>query len=405
MTRRGRILASGGIAASAIAIAAVAGTTGGGGGFTCNRSATTSTFATQVSAATAGQSICLASGDYGSWTGASKTAPGITVTPASGASVTMGLVFTMTSVQNITVDGTAGGGTLSMPGAAFTGSSATARNITVKNAAVTEQITIDGPTNSNMLFDHNTHNNIRCTTNTARFHLSYPANAPSGVTIQNSLFDGSSADGIQAGPALNILNNEFRNIREGADTACHTDAIQLFCGCGSTGVGSTIRGNWIHDSSDGIVAFDGTNDQLIEHNVLGNMEANNAINLGDDTSSVVQWNTTYGTQAASGLDLTSKAGAGPSTGETIRNNAIKSISLTGGGCSCTATPTVNTNNMLLSGAGSPNFNGTPTFAGGSSPSTFTGFALATGSAGKTGATDGGEVGAFGGGFTGGPPAF
>src|SRR6185369_7168022 len=42
------------------------------GGTICNRSATTSTFASQVSAATAGQTICLADGNYGTWTGTNK---------------------------------------------------------------------------------------------------------------------------------------------------------------------------------------------------------------------------------------------------------------------------------------------------------------------------------------------
>src|SRR5687767_4771810 len=38
----------------------------------CDRSATPSTLASQVSAATAGQTVCLADGNYGTWGGTNK---------------------------------------------------------------------------------------------------------------------------------------------------------------------------------------------------------------------------------------------------------------------------------------------------------------------------------------------
>jgi hypothetical protein len=54
--------------------------------------------------------------------------------------------------------------------------------------------------------------------------------------------------------------------------------------------------------------------------------------------------------------------------------------------------------MLISGASGQNFNGTPQFVGGSNPTTYAGFALASSSPGKGRASDGSDVGArFGGG--------
>src|ERR1700759_567027 len=71
---------------------------------TCDRSATTSTFASQVSAATAGQTICLASGNYGNFTGTNKA---ITITPASDATPTMKVNFA-SGDSAFTIDGLSG---------------------------------------------------------------------------------------------------------------------------------------------------------------------------------------------------------------------------------------------------------------------------------------------------------
>ena len=56
---------------------------GGSGSITCNLNAATSNFSSQVSAASGGQTICLASGNYGTWSGTNKA---ITIAAASGAS-------------------------------------------------------------------------------------------------------------------------------------------------------------------------------------------------------------------------------------------------------------------------------------------------------------------------------
>src|SRR4051812_35276820 len=67
----------------------------------CDLSATTSNFASQVSAAQAGQTICLASGDYGAWSGVNKA---ITLTKQSGATPSIEMAFN-TGVGGFTIDG------------------------------------------------------------------------------------------------------------------------------------------------------------------------------------------------------------------------------------------------------------------------------------------------------------
>ena len=56
----------------------------------CSRNATPSTFASEVSAASAGQTVCLASGNYGTFQGTNKA---ITIRAAAGATPTMRYQF------------------------------------------------------------------------------------------------------------------------------------------------------------------------------------------------------------------------------------------------------------------------------------------------------------------------
>jgi parallel beta-helix repeat protein len=275
---------------------------------------------------------------------------------------------------------------VTIKGATLIGST---RNIRITASTFTGAVTFDGVVNSNIVLAHNTHNDIDAGgqfASPARIHLAYPSAQHSGVTIRDSLFSGGSADGIQAGPALNLIDNEFANIREGTCADCHTDAIQLFSGSGGPGVGSTIRGNYIHDCSTGIVAFDGTNDNLIEDNVVEGI-GGHSITLGGDSNSIVRHNTVTGPY---GLDLTSRAGTS-SRGTVVQDNILPAIYLHNG-VGGDASPALNTHNMLRSGATAPNLNGTPIFLGGLNPTTYTGFHLAPTSPGKNAATDTTDVG-------------
>jgi hypothetical protein len=357
------------------------------GPVTCTTNATTSTFASAVSAATAGQTICLAAGNYGTFNGTDKA---ITITAQSGATVTMGFNLG-TGDKDFTLDGlTIPGGSINGPGYTSTATNRP-QNITIKNSTFTAAVVIDYLRDSNIVFDSNTHRNINnnalCTATPGRFHFPYDQSAPSGVTIKNSLMEGGNADGIQSGAGVTILNNTFRNIKENGGNDCaHSDPIQLF------GPGHIVRGNYIVDSADGIVAYDRIASSLIEHNVIDLKTGRYGIELYSDNGSIVRFNTLiYGTGCEHGpcgqIILSRKTTDPAGVGTIIENNIATSISTDSG-----STFAVNRNNMLRSGASGQNFNGTPVFVGGSSPTDFAGFLLAAGSPGKAAATDGSDVG-------------
>jgi hypothetical protein len=349
--------------------------------------ATPSTFASAVSSAQAGDRILLATGSYGTWSGTNKA---ITIQNEDGATPTMKFAFG-SGDSGFTLDGMSG-----MSGDIDSG----ANHITIKNSAFNDTTTIQGVTNGAILFDHDTFNNINATNGgpPARIWLPGSTPHPSGVTVQNSQLIGGSTDGIQAGTALTILNNEFANIVHGSCGSCHTDNIQLFGGQADDGVGSVIKGNYLHDGETGIVQFDGGGGHDIEDNVIARMSIFGMDFGGDDNSKIIH-NTQF-QSTGNGLDMTSKAGQN-SVGEIIKDNVLKNIALSDSDSS--AQPAVNTNNMLQSGASSPNFSGTPQFVGGSNPTTYAGFALASGSPGAGRASDGSDVGIRAGGSQPPPP--
>jgi hypothetical protein len=341
--------------------------------------ATPSTFASAVSSAQAGDTILLATGNYGTWSGTNKA---ITIKNDDGATPTMKFSFD-TGDSGFTLDGMSG-----MGGDIANG----ANHITVRNSAFTSPTTIQGVSNGAILFDHDTFNNINSSDGAPPGRIWLPGSTPhpSGLTIQNSQFIGGSSDGVQAGTALTLLNNEFANIVHGSCGSCHTDNIQLYGGQAQDGVGSTIKGNYIHDGETGIVQFDGGGGHDIQNNVIARMSIF-GMDFGGDENSKIIHNTQF-QSVGNGLDMTSKAGQN-SVGETIKDNVVKNIAMSDSDSA--AKPAVNTNNMLISGASGSNFNGTPQFVGGSSPTTYAGFALASGSPGKGRASDGSDVGISG----------
>ena len=274
---------------------------------------------------------------------------------------------------------------LKVTGGSITG---TAKNITIKNADFTGGVTIDGVTNANILFDHNLHHDLSGYDTTAALHLSYGSSVPSGVTVQKSLFRDMSADAIQHGPAMKILNNEFSNIdprAAGGDSSLHTDAVQPYSGC-SGGIGSTITGNYFHEGEQAIGAFDGTCAMTVEDNVVQNFSGHQITLMADRPGSSVRHNTVVGTGPRR-IDCASKPNAQPSL-TSIRDNIAAAISTSG---STNCTPSANHDNMLTNASGQ-NFAGTPLFVGGANPTTYAGFELAPGSPGKGRASDGLDVG-------------
>jgi hypothetical protein len=399
----------------------------------CDLNATTSNFASQIAAANPGQVVCLASGDYSSFTGTSKSAPGIWITSAPGAAVTFnsGFRLNLSSVQNFTLDGTGGGGTMTVGGELDMETSTDALqdkalNLTFQNIAftATADVKIDGPENSNITFNRDTFvaGNVACSGGspvgtTWEFLLSYKtatATTPSGVTVENSVFVAppdlwDPARAIQTASSMTVAGNVFVGYVAHSDAAAcnHIDTLQIFSQLNGTWGGVAFTGNLCYDDYACIMAFDGTSDNTVTDNACFDIERSCVI-LYSDNGSVVNHNTqqTGGADPSGCVDApgctssvlfenSNKTGDPAPSGETYENNIDHSAPNVESG-----SLTTNTNNVW-SGASSPNINGSATFTGGTNPTTWAGFELTSGSAGHAAGSDGLDVGIRSG--AGGPP--
>jgi hypothetical protein len=344
----------------------------------CDVNATPASLDDVLDAAPAGQSICLAAGDYGSFGGASKDGP-VTVRAVPGVVARMRLGFS--NASNLVLDG------LTISGATLSGST---RDVTIRNSAFSGPVTIRGLANANVVLDHNTHLNIDAggqTSSPARIHLSYSGSTHSGVTIQNSLLAGGDSDGVQTGVGVNIINNEFRDILQGGSN--HTDAIQLL-----GAAGSVIRGNYIHHSATGIVAYDGLTRATIERNVVqlpGRRPW--GIELYSDDSSIVRHNTLAHGSCDFNLpcgiiSITRKSQDDAGHGTVVIDNIATQISVQSG-----STIAERHHNLLRQGAQAGDLIGVPAFVGGATPAAFAAFQLTPISPGVNAASDGTNVGA------------
>ena len=335
----------------------------------CDRNATPSTFGSEVSAASAGQTICLASGTYGTWQGTNKA---ITILAASGASPSMRYSFT-SGDAGFTMDGMTG-----MGGSITNG----ARDITIRNSTFNTHATFDGLANSNILFDRNTHNNINSPSGSpnARLGLYWGSSTPSGLTIQNSTMTGGDSDGVHTGVGVNVLNNTFTNICDQGGN--HTDNVQF-----EGAVGGRIAGNYVKATctTQGITSYDGgTNGVIIEDNVV-DISRPWGIEFYADKNSIIRHNTLryyadancdYGGMSCGQIALDRKSSDPAGTGTQVYDNVA----------------TVSINNGSTASRNDHNQNGaTIKYTG--PMTTWAGYKLASDSAGRAAASDGQNLGA------------
>jgi large repetitive protein len=401
------------------------------GGSGCDLGASSSNFASQIAAAAPGQTVCLASGDYSGFTGTSKAPPGITITAAAGAAVTFnsGMRLNPANVQNFTLDGTAGGGKITVGGLVDIETSgdvglSKALNLTFQNLAFSARdgnVLLYGPENSNITFNRDTFvdANAACSGGSATGYsgIFYVDNAGSpttqtGLTVENSVFVApmdlwNPGRAVQDGAPMVFKNNVVTGFVDHTESAScnHIDGLQWYSGTnGSTG-SVTFTGNLCYDNYGCAMAFDGTANNTITDNVCFDEETA-CISLYSDTGSIVDHNVTEGGGADPGacntmhdtsapiqsctssslLINSHKTGDRVTTGETYTNNISPGAPNVESGSLAT-----NKNNMW-SGASSPNINGTPTFVGGTSPTTWAAFALSATSAGHAAGSDGQDVG-------------
>jgi hypothetical protein len=354
--------------------------------------ATPSTLSSVFASAQAGDTILLASGDYGRFTGGMKSGM-VTLKPQPGATPRIKLYFR--PAQNITIDG------LTIDDAVI-GSSAT-KHIVVRNSDIPGQTVIhtDEIADADILFDHNVHRDWNKCDSCYEGRLELPGSdnqAHAGVTIRDSDFRGGVSDGIQNGArGVKILDNTFHDLVAGTPDGVHTDAIQLF-GSRET----VIRGNYFHDVGSKIMAPDGADHELIEDNVFAGDHYPYAIVLFSDVGSIVRHNTLapgpncWFHSPCGIIRVGSKTGGctkyadscDPGTGTVVEDNILSTLSNTEG----SATFSSHSNLFTDESRGGPgDEKGMPRFVS-SRPTSWADYALAPGSPGRGDASDGTDRG-------------
>jgi len=206
---------------------------------------------------------------------------------------------------------------------------------------------------------------------------------PSGITISRSYFAGGNSDGIQVGGnagAVQIIGNEFTNIMAASGT--HTDSIQLY----GQGPGTVIKGNYFHDTEDGIMAGDGGNGEQIIGNVFDLKGYPYGIVMDNWKNAVIQHNTfKYGTSCS--WNSCGTLWVRGCVNLVIRDNVIGELKVDSGSF------TEDYNLIKVGGsAHGHTIVGSPVYTGGATPTSYSGFQLASGSPGYLAASDGTSMG-------------
>jgi len=349
---------------------------------TCNLNATTTTFTSQVAAATDGQTICLASGSYGTWSGVNKR---IVITKQAGASPSMAL--NVANIANLTIDGIA---------ITKADLNRNIKNLTIKNSTFTGFVYIDatGMLAGNIMFDNNIHSNIflpepvtGSTGREGRIHIGNgflgtgSVTQNSGIIVRNSLFSGGTADGIRVDDGVagvSILNNEFTQNTDQNREEVHSDPIQFY---GSNTI--TVKNNYFHTPSGVASCSLGQHDGGSGHTIVNNLIVGGngcyfGMYLRADRNSTVSHNTfAYGNCGGQNCGILWVGGKpGSSGGGTIyEDNIFTSFNQSDVAVSITAR-----NNLTRSSIGGPsNITGAPTYMAGTG---IDAYKLAAGSLGK-----------------------
>jgi hypothetical protein len=341
--------------------------------------------ATAVANVASGGTVCLNAGGYSAFNSTVTKTSMTTVQPAPGVSqsqVTIPSVNVGTSqnlkFQNMTIGETAIG----------TGSAA-ALHIHFANIKFTGAVCINTPTNVNQdtLIDSSTFAGVGTGCTEGRVGVNgrnVYHSVSSGVVISNNIFGpGGCSDGIQiVGDALGvqILNNEFVGIKQGSCVA-HSDPIQFY-----GAQGTIITGNYFHGNSTGIMSGDcnGSNSVVTNNVFVTDGEYPDQVVMSGSNAGTYDHNTfSNGARMRFG-----KINCQVATNVKLTNNMVSGgIWLSEG--QTTSGFTISNNQGL---GGSNAITGAPTYVGGSSPTTWAGWRLANGSAGKNAGTDGLDIG-------------
>lgn len=361
-------------------------------GQTCTTTISVGTnLSTTITNAAAGATICLNSGNWGS-----QSAPNVTKSPVVTIRSTTGIGARMTlnvgQGNGLTYD--------SLELNSFTISGSNTRNITISNSQVNDcsEITTTNMNNNNILIDGIEMVNTPsvCALNGGEGRLSIrwpngPGSVAAGVTVKNSLFENLSpyttgeSDGIQIGSYGIVVGpgNIFRGLHQGGFGA-HVDGVQ---GYGQSHI--TITGNFFDDNSVHIGFYDGSNTEVVTNNVFYRGAGGQHIQFGGGPVEFTH-NTFF---EMNSFSFSSKdEDTPPGTHDwTIRDNILVDTQIAFLGFSQSCTNCTLTHNMLdsqssIAGGHTNPVNGSPTFVGGSTPTTWAGFQLTSTSIGYQAAT-------------------
>jgi hypothetical protein len=345
-----------------------------------------------VSSAAAGSVICLNSGSYSNLNlqSVSKSSD-VTIRSTSGNGASIYAVINQSShirLESLTLSGVG----------IDTNQQGGSKNITIVNNKFTGQAVLNmaNNANSNILIDGNTFDGISACTDCYEGRvtlITYPWNSnPSGVVISNNHFGGAGeSDGIQIGSyGVQVgPGNVFDGIKQ-LNYQRHVDSIQLY-GASHT----TIIGNFFINNSVQIMAPDGGDTETITQNVfVGNSDYGPSIQFGSHINDVITHNTiiNVGVQLNKKTENTTK-----SSNVLVRDNILVNSDINtydGNGVASCSNCTIDHNQFSSSGyaSGTNNIIGSPTFIGGSSPTTMAGYQLASSSIGYHAATDSTNMG-------------
>lgn len=342
--------------------------------------------ASAIASAAAGSTICLNSGNYGTVDlGTFTKNPRVTVRAVTRLGASLRLEAN-NGANGVIFDGLAFGDS------GISGS--TTKNITIQNSSFgTNQLDIStiNFNNNNILIDRNTfgaHNASSCEGRLCVHWGNGPGSTPAGVVITNNTFGpGGCSDGVQTGSNGVVVGpgNSFTGIVQGSCSQ-HVDAIQAY-GSAKT----VINGNYFVDNTIHIGMYDGGSNETITNNVF--VRGNGRPLQVNSVGMVLRHNTFFNTDEFS---LGAKPGETPSTNWTVSDNIWVNAQLGYFGGQAVCVNCSYSNNLIDAQSSVVNstntISGSPTFVGGSNPTTWAGFQLAAGSLGKNRATDGSDVG-------------
>lgn len=339
--------------------------------------------ASAVSSAAAGSTICLNNGNYGTANFSSISKSNfVTVQSVSGRGATISpqignskfLRFSNLTIAGASINGCASN--IQLTSSTFTsGASISDRGF---SCSYPLNITIDGSIFSN-LSGAGYEGRISV--------VDDDGHQPSlGIVISNNeIRDGCNSDGVfLAGGASGVQigpGNVFSNIIQSGPVHC--DNIQFY----GSGWNNSIIKNLFKAGSSFLMLVDSADNAIISHNIFDGTGDGAGIKLqiAQTSNTTFEHNTLKNAGMSINLGSTATIKNNAFINSTYNPNAQGSIS----GCSnCAASYNISTGAIT----GTNSIQGTPTFLGGTSPTTWAGWQLTSGSLGYRNASDGNDRG-------------